>query len=192
MGHLGFYFDMEKCAGCRTCLVACKDRNDLPIGILYRRVRTFETGSYPNAALYHYSSACNHCESPACVANCPTAAMSCADDGTVQHDDGLCIGCETCVKSCPYGVPVLLGDKGVTGKCDACKALRDQGMNPACVDACTMRCLDFGEVEELKAKYGADLVSDLPVLPSSSETRPSILVHAKPCAMEESFVEQPV
>ncbi|MEM5817672.1 MAG: 4Fe-4S binding protein, partial [Desulfitobacterium hafniense] len=24
---LGFYFDVNKCIGCRTCQVACKDRN---------------------------------------------------------------------------------------------------------------------------------------------------------------------
>ncbi|MDP4128349.1 MAG: 4Fe-4S binding protein, partial [Bacillota bacterium] len=29
---LGFYFDMEKCIGCRTCQIACKDKNNLDVG----------------------------------------------------------------------------------------------------------------------------------------------------------------
>ena len=34
----GFYFDMTACIGCRTCQVACKDKNDLPLGEKFRRV----------------------------------------------------------------------------------------------------------------------------------------------------------
>lgn len=47
MGKLGFYFDSTLCIGCRTCQVACKDKNGLPAGISYRVVRSFETGDYP-------------------------------------------------------------------------------------------------------------------------------------------------
>jgi anaerobic dimethyl sulfoxide reductase subunit B (iron-sulfur subunit) len=158
MANLGFYFDSSACSGCRTCQVACKDRNNLGLGLLYRNVRSYETGTYPNAIIYHYSAACNHCEAPACVANCPTGALrKSPDDGTTQRDDELCIGCGTCVKTCPYEVPVLL-PSGKAGSCDACKPFRDAGQNPVCVDACNMRCLDFGDIEELRAKYGGSAV----------------------------------
>ena len=75
MGKLGFYFDSTLCIGCRTCQVACKDKNGLPAGISYRVVRSFETGDYPRPGFYHYSGACNHCFSPACVASCPVGAI---------------------------------------------------------------------------------------------------------------------
>ena len=52
---LGFYFDANKCIGCRTCQIACKDKNNLEVGVLFRQVRTFETGSYPDAKMYHFS-----------------------------------------------------------------------------------------------------------------------------------------
>ena len=184
---LGFYFDQRACIGCRTCQVACNDRNDLPVGIVYRKVETYQTGEFPASTLYHYAAACNHCESPACVANCPTGAMEKADDGTVVHDDDACIGCETCVRSCPYGVPQLLEDRGITGKCDSCKAFRDAGKNPVCVDACLMRCLEFGDLDELTAKHGSELVRDLPCLPSSEMTNPSILINPKACALSTDF-----
>lgn len=192
MGRLGFYINIDSCIGCRTCQVACKDRNDLEIGYLFRRVDTYETGIFPNAKMYHYSHSCNHCASPACVANCPTAAMQKADDGTVQHDDGLCIGCETCVKSCPYGVPQLIKGEGIVRKCDACAPFREAGKNPVCVDACPMRCLEFGDLDELAEKHGSDLVQELPMLPSKDETDPSILINPKPCALEKDFRAQSV
>lgn len=46
MGN-GFYFDMTACIGCRTCQVACKDKNDLEMGVIFRRLSDFEVGEYP-------------------------------------------------------------------------------------------------------------------------------------------------
>ena len=36
----GFYFNQQACIGCRTCQVACKDKNDLEVGYLFRRVES--------------------------------------------------------------------------------------------------------------------------------------------------------
>ena len=71
MAQYGFYFDQTVCAGCHTCQIACKDKNRLDVGTLYRKVRTFETGEYPNPGIYHLATTCNHCDNPACVAACP-------------------------------------------------------------------------------------------------------------------------
>ena len=40
---LGFYFNERACSGCRACQTACKDRNNLEVGELFRHVRTFQT-----------------------------------------------------------------------------------------------------------------------------------------------------
>lgn len=184
---LGFYFDMTSCIGCRTCQTACKDKNDLPVGVLFRTVHSYETGSYPKADGYHWSASCNHCENPECVRNCPTGAMYKSEEGVVLHNDEVCIGCKTCVEKCPYSVPQYMEEIGIVQKCDSCIAFRQQGRNPVCVDACVMRCLDFGELEELEAKYGSDLVNELPCMPSADTTNPSIRIRAKACAREEDF-----
>ncbi len=187
MGKLGFYFDMERCVGCHACQIACKDRADLPTGVNFRRVDHYETGEFPNARWYHTSIACNHCTDPACVRNCPSGATFIAEDGTVQHDDEMCIFCQTCVSKCPYGAPVPVPSLGVVLKCDSCKPLRDAGMNPACVDACIQRALEFGDVDELAKKYGdKKLVNVIPCLPEPA-TQPSLLINAKPCAEESEF-----
>ena len=59
-----------------------------------------------------------------------------AEDGTVLHDEKLCIGCQACVSACPYDVPQYIPEKKVVGKCDACAAIRAAGGQPACVAAC--------------------------------------------------------
>jgi anaerobic dimethyl sulfoxide reductase subunit B (iron-sulfur subunit) len=33
-----FTFDASACSGCKACQVACKDKNRLPLGVLWRRV----------------------------------------------------------------------------------------------------------------------------------------------------------
>lgn len=185
----GFYFDMTTCIGCRTCQVACKDKNESEIGVNFRQVKSYETGEYPEADLYHYSSSCNHCDKPACVEKCPTGAMYKTEEGAVVVDNAICVGCETCLNECPYGAPKYIKSEGKVGKCDSCYALRQDGQNPACVDACIMRCLKFGEIDEMKEK---GMVRDLPILPSSKDTKPNVLIKPRKAALEKNFEEHQV
>lgn len=184
---LGFYVDLTRCIGCRTCQVACKDRHDLQsAGPRTRRVDTFECGTYPETGLFHTAVSCNHCENPACVAGCPTRAMFKSDDGTVQHDDDRCVVCRNCMIVCPYGAPQFDADENMIVKCDSCKALREDGRNPVCVDACPMRAIEFGEMDELRAAHG-DAVSELPVLPGADVTGPNLLVRPSTAALRDDF-----
>lgn len=186
MEKKAFYFDMNACIGCHTCQIACKDRNDLEVGILFRRLDSFESGEFPAPGWYHYSHTCNHCENPACVASCPTGAMYVDDsDGSVQHDDELCIGCQACVKNCPYSVPQYIEEAKVVHKCDMCKDYTAAGENPVCVDACLMRCIEWGNLEELKAKHG-DALTEIPCM-GESDTKPSTLISVKDSALEENY-----
>lgn len=187
MAQLGFYFDMTSCIGCKTCQIACNDRNNLKVDTLYRQVRTFEVGTFPSPGAYHLSSTCNHCENPKCVAGCPTGAMYKGDNGTVLHNKERCIGCRYCTWNCPYSVPQFIEEIGKVGKCDFCKDLIDQGQNPVCVDACVMRAIKWGDLNELKAKYGSVSTRDLPILPQSTVTNPSTLIKAKTVAKQKDF-----
>lgn len=173
----GFYFDQSKCIGCHTCQVACKDRHDIQkAGARPRRVGTYEAGSFPDVGMFHIAISCNHCENPACVNNCPTAAMYKNAEGIVVHDDNTCIQCKSCMMVCPYGAPQFDKQAKKIVKCDSCLDLRKAGHDPNCVAACPMRALDFGEIDELKAKYGEGLVDDLPFLPTPDFTHPRMLI----------------
>lgn len=187
MTQLGFFFDMTACGGCKTCQIACIDKNDLKPGMLFRKVNGFEGGKFPKPWIYYLSTTCNHCERPKCVEGCPTQAMHKLENGIVAHDKDKCIGCRYCVWSCPYGVPQFNEEIGRVSKCDMCKDLLEKGENPACVDSCTMRAIHWGDIEELKAKFGAESVKDLPVLPDFSKTKPSVFIKPKAEAFNREF-----
>lgn len=187
---LGFYVNMDHCIGCRTCQVACKDRHDLQtVGVRPRRVESYEAGAYPDVHVFHTSISCNHCEDPACVKSCPTGAMHRADDGTIVHDDSRCVLCKMCIVACPYGAPQHDTVKDMIVKCDSCKDLRDARHEPNCVAACPMRAIEFGDMDELRAKHGNDTKSELPVIAPAHYTHPNLLVKAAPGA-ERKDVQQ--
>lgn len=177
---VGFYFDSTVCTECKACQIACKDLHDVDASINLRKVYCVEGGAFPKPWVYHLSVACNHCDNPACIPVCPVGSITKADDGSVIKDLSVCIGCKSCTEACPYGAPKYIESVNLTYKCDACKDLRDKGENPVCVDACNMRALEFGDIEELRKKHeGENLTSDLPPLPSSSETTPNFIVNMK-------------
>jgi len=184
VSRLAFFFDSSACSGCKACQVACKDKNDLPVGQLWRRVYEVSGGGWKKQGAawvssvfaYNLSLSCNHCEDPVCAHNCPTQAIRKRDDGIVVIDQAACIGCKYCAWACPYGAPQFNPATGMMGKCDLCADYVDQGKNPSCVDACPMRVLDFGEYDELVAKYGDS--GPVHPLPAPSITQPSIVLRA--------------
>lgn len=46
MKQLGFYIDLTKCSGCKTCVVACKDAHNLEVGRNFRKVIEMQTGGW--------------------------------------------------------------------------------------------------------------------------------------------------
>lgn len=186
MGKLGFYFDMRRCISCKACQMACKDKNNLWAGQYFRRVCTFESGEgfEANGAprLRNYSGACNHCAKPACVPACPVGALRVEEGGLVILHRDQCIGCGKCVSACPYHAALIKKARTPAAKCDACRDLRCQGRNPACVDACITRCLRFGDLEELEKALGPRprLTRRLPILPDPALTEPSLLIRTGP------------
>ena len=180
--QLAFYVDIAACTGCKACQVACKDRSNLPAGVNWRRVFEYSGGEWTKegelmvpSGLYTYfvSSACMHCEKPLCMEVCPTTAISKREDGIVLINPNRCIGCRYCQWACPYGAPQFDHDKGVMTKCDFCADLQAKGEDPVCVDACPSRALDYGPLDELRAKYG-DLNDPAP-LPDPSITFPAVV-----------------
>lgn len=180
MKEMGFFYDMARCTGCRACQVACKEKNKLAAGEFCRRVDAIEMQLDGKQRWVHYSAACNHCADPACLAVCPTGAMYRGEDGTVQHRDALCIGCGRCVHHCPYGAVFLNKYTGYAQKCDSCIQRRQEGRQPACVEACPMRALHFGALDDLRRRFGDEHGASLPFLPEEGMTSPGLLVRGAP------------
>ncbi|MTI15347.1 DMSO/selenate family reductase complex B subunit [Sansalvadorimonas verongulae] len=192
MTQLGFYVDTSKCTGCKTCQLSCKDDNQLPVGVNWRRVYEYGGGNWEenndgtfsqDVFTYYASISCNHCARPACTKACPTGAMhKRPEDGLVLVDESVCVGCRYCEMACPYGAPQYSEEKKHMTKCDGCYDRLAQGLGPICVESCPLRALEFGPIEELRAKYG-DRANVAP-LPDPTLTHPSVVIgtcrHSRP------------
>ena len=182
--QLGFYVDQASCTGCKACQIACKDKNDLPVGVTWRRVAEYSGGGWSqdqsqgtfkaNVFTYYTSVSCNHCEDPICIRVCPTKAMHKGEHGIVSVDDSACIGCRYCEWACPYSAPAFSAAKGVMTKCDFCQDYLAEGRDPACVAACPSRVLDFGEIDDLRKKYGT--TAGIEPLPDPAITKPNLVI----------------
>ena len=90
--QLGFYVDQTRCTGCFTCIVACKDWNDVPAGpASWIRVSTIERGRFPNTFVAFLPNLCYHCTQPVCAWVCPAKAITKSDqNGLVTIDREKC------------------------------------------------------------------------------------------------------
>ena len=128
--------------------------------------------------------ACQHCEMPACMSKCPSGAIEKdSKTGLVSINEEKCTGAGVCVETCPYNVPILDKDAKKGVKCDGCADRLTEGKNPICVDACPVRALEFGDIEELRSKH-AGTVAGIAPMPSPDQTTPSIAILPCPAAKE--------
>lgn len=181
--QLGFYVNIADCTGCKACQIACKDKNDLPLGVRWRRVLEYSGGEWvpsrdqmvpSNVFTYFVSVSCMHCENPPCVDVCPVGGITKRDeDGVVIIDTDQCIGCRYCEWACPYGALYFNEEMNANTKCDFCVDLLARGENPACVDACPYRAIEYGPLDELQARHGN--LTDPAPLPDPEITNPSVI-----------------
>lgn len=130
-----FAVDLDKCTGCKACVVACHSRNGLAANESWRDVGKITSPS--NQDQQTVTTACHHCVDPGCMSGCPVGAYEkMPETGIVKHLDDQCIGCEYCSLKCPYDVPKYNKDLGIVRKCDMCHDRLEEGEAPACVQSC--------------------------------------------------------
>src|SRR5258705_1805017 len=88
----GFVIDQRKCIGCHACTVACKEENQVPLGVNRTWVKYIEKGVFPDTRRYFSVMRCNHCDNAPCVTICPTVVLYRRPDGIVDFDGDRCIG----------------------------------------------------------------------------------------------------
>jgi formate dehydrogenase iron-sulfur subunit len=110
------------------------------------------------------SDVCKHCTHAACLDVCPTGALFRSEFGTVVVQDDVCNGCGYCVPACPFGVIDRREIEGAPGeggaqKCTLCYDRLKEGMTPACAKACPTESIQFGPLEELRARAAERLAA---------------------------------
>ncbi|ACZ86652.1 4Fe-4S dicluster domain-containing protein [Streptosporangium roseum] len=98
------------------------------------------------------SDVCKHCTHAACLDVCPTGALFRTEFGTVVVQADVCNGCGYCVPACPYGVIDRRERDGRAFKCTMCYDRQLGGLEPACAKACPTDSIQFGPLEELRAR----------------------------------------
>ncbi|MFA5537426.1 MAG: 4Fe-4S dicluster domain-containing protein [Bacillota bacterium] len=162
--QLGFVFHGDRCIGCRSCELACRNEHYAQGGPQFRRITELKDGSF-------LSFSCNHCDSPECFRVCHNKAFTKRKDGIVQINPHLCDGCRECIKACPYGAPQYDLYKNKVDKCDLCLPRLQKGLLPACVTACHTGALEFADLDQIKV---AGLQKQIKGFPDIRLTRPSI------------------
>ncbi len=150
MNQKNIYIDIEYCIGCRACEIACKQENNIPVGIKWINVVKVGPKMAGDKLTMHFVPVrCRHCAKAPCITACPEKAIAKRSDGIVLINQELCIGCMVCAESCPFGVFQLNPQTQVVEKCTLCVQRVDAGLKPACVSACPSQCMYFGDINEI-------------------------------------------
>ncbi len=143
-----FQVELDKCTGCKACVVACHTLNGLDEDEAWRDVGLLEAGPANPGFQQTVTTACHHCLDPECLNGCPVGAYEKEKDtGIVRHLDDQCIGCEYCILKCPYDVPKYSHDRGIVRKCDMCHQRLADGEAPACVQACPTEAISIIKID---------------------------------------------
>jgi len=172
-----FLIDCNKCWGCYSCQLACKDEhcgNDWTpyakpqpdMGQFWGKVNEYEQGSIPKVTVSYVFVPCQHCEDAPCIKACTIGAISKRDDGIILIDPKKCTGCRNCLdaEACPYGKIYFNEGLNLAQKCTGCAHLLDRGWETTrCADVCPLEeifsfgeesSLDLSGTETLNPEYG--------------------------------------
>jgi formate dehydrogenase iron-sulfur subunit len=136
----------------------------------YKLVRYTEQDADDGVKWLFFPEQCRHCIDPPCKYMADEyderAIIQDPDTGAVIFTDYTKkLGDLDPLDLCPYNIPRRDPITGVWGKCDMCLDRVQNGLLPACVQACPTGTMNFGEREEmleLAEKRLAELKKDYP------------------------------
>jgi len=179
----------ERCVGCLQCQIACavehSQSRDLA-GAIQETIRPkARLRIYPGRQNFAFPNKCRHCDPAPCQQVCMAGAISRdAVRGAIEISAARCINCGMCAMACPFGVldfaPVFQAPekRAVAVKCDQCPDREKLGRLPACVEACKVGALTYGDWPTAQADKGralaqavfASLQVEAPGTPAPPET----------------------
>jgi Fe-S-cluster-containing dehydrogenase component len=172
MPRYGMIIDVDKCTGCYSCFLACKDEycgNDYSgysasqpaKGHYWMKIIAKERGTTPKVKLDYIPVPCMQCENPLCVSGGVNGAVYKRDDGIVIVDPEKSRGQKDILSSCPYRVIYWNEEKDIPQKCTFCAHLLDKGWKePRCVETCPTGALIFGDLDDPESEISKKLAAE--------------------------------
>ncbi len=152
----------ERCIGCKQCEAACavehSQSKNLFLAVFESPAPKPRIHAEPGLVLNSaFPNKCRHCNPAPCQLACPTAAITRPADHPeiVYLNSKKCIACAMCAVVCPFDVITYFaavsapGRPAVATKCDQCIDRQRLGSTPACVEACKVGALEWGEINEV-------------------------------------------
>ena len=137
--------DAALCLDCQACMLVCSLHHERECSLGLARLAVSK-----DMARYEFEIlVCQHCESPDCMAACPSDAMLLDDRGVVIILDDQCDRCGACADSCPHDAIFHNAAQDRYLKCDLC-AGRDEG--PLCVELCPVGALTLVDAEQVRVE----------------------------------------
>lgn len=164
MTTYGMIIDVERCNGCYSCFLSCKDEycgNDyLPYsasqpeaGQYWMNIKEIERGCYPKVKVSFQVTPCMQCDNPPCAKVALNNAVYRRDDGIIIIDPEKAKGQKEIVDACPYRVIFWNEEKQIPQKCTFCAHGLDNGwLAPRCVEACPSEAIVFGDLADPASK----------------------------------------
>jgi Fe-S-cluster-containing dehydrogenase component len=177
---VGMLYDTTKCIGCKACVVACREANDLPPDTSRDGIHLapLDLNSKTKNVIKLYregpqvsfmKSQCMHCVDPACASACMLGSLHKDEKtGIVGYNPTYCVGCRYCQMACPFNVAKFEFEKAAPKivKCELCRHRVGQaqmasdggfsrypkGNGPACCEVCPREAVIYGKRSELLAE----------------------------------------
>jgi carbon-monoxide dehydrogenase iron sulfur subunit len=177
------FVNPERCIGCHQCEIACLIEHSQSKD-LYRAVsespapQRFIVATPGIRLNSSFPSKCRHCYPAPCQWVCPTSAISRDNNIDIVLIEGSkCILCGMCAMVCPFDVisffpsAKVKPERPVAIKCDNCIDRQRQGMIPACVEACKVGALQFGDLDEMLSKVRAQASQSMSMIVGQASSK---------------------
>lgn len=167
--------NLNRCVGCYACQVTCKAEYNIPFGTFRCRVKTYQSGKYPDIKKFFLPRLCNHCGNAPCIEACEENALFKNQDGVVTIDNDKCTGCGACYEKCPYNAIEVNPYTEKAEKCNFCFQRIINGFLPVCVESCMGKAIIFGDINDKKSGISIALRRNkIKVLNPELGTNPSV------------------
>ncbi len=138
--------DRARCSGCQRCEMMCTLKNDGRVCQNIARVRVWDNyfwGKSPDTGEGSFGDGtkgaceftvehCKQCADANCMKYCPVHAIYADENsGARTVDPKKCIGCGMCAQACPWNMPRVDAETGVSTKCISCGRCAEQCPNGA-------------------------------------------------------------